>query len=402
MIIGIASVKYSLKNIAQRRSRSFSTILSIFIGLTTIFIFVSFGWGLYNYIGELSSSSSADKLLIQVKGGFGSPDTAFTLTDDDLDSVKGVAGVYSATGSYFKAVEAEFNDEKLYTLIGSYDPKVPLVMDVFGISTIEGRMLRTGDDKDVLLGYNYQIKDKIFSRPVSVNDKIEINGIKFRAVGFLEEIGNPQDDSQIYITNDYYEEMFSQENLSYYWIIAQVDLENIEDVKIRVEKALRKERGLEEGKEDFFVQTFDELIEGYSSALDIVIGFVILIALISVLVSAINTANTMITSVLERVKEIGVIKSIGAKNSEIFGIFLFESSFLGFVAGVIGVLLGWGLSSLGGAILDNLGYGFLQPYFSPWLFIGCISFATITGGLSGIIPAVNASRTNPVDALRYE
>jgi len=127
-----------------------------------------------------------------------------------------------------------------------------------------------------------------------------------------------------------------------------------------------------------------------------------LIALISVAVSAVNTANTMITSVLERIKEIGVIKSIGARNSDVFGIFLFESSFLGLVAGIVGVLLGWGLSLGGGFALDYYGYGFLQPAFPWWLFAVCIGFAMVTGAVSGVWPAVNASKINPVDALRYE
>lgn len=402
MIIGKESVKYSLKNLVQRKSRSLFTILSIFIGITTIFIFVSFGWGLYAYIGDLSSSSSADKVIIMSKGpGLGGIDTTFALTDDDIDAVERVAGVYEVTGAYFKSAQIEYRDESIYTLLSGYDPKKPIVMEVFGIEAVSGRMLRSGDDKDILLGYNYQFPDKIFDDPVPLNGKVEVNGVDFRVIGFLEEIGNPQDDAQIYITNDYMEELYDN-NISYNWIVAKVELSDIDNVKERIEKELRKERDLEEGKEDFFVQTFDEMIEGYSMALDIVIGFVVLIALISVLVSAINTANTMITSVLERVKEIGIIKSIGAKNREVFGIFLFESGFLGFVAGVIGVLLGWGLSSLGGSILSNLGYGFLQPYFSPWLFVGCIAFATFTGAISGIIPAINASRTNPVDALRYE
>ena len=105
---------------------------------------------------------------------------------------------------------------------------------------------------------------------------------------------------------------------------------------------------------------------------------------------------------IERIKEIGVIKSIGGKNSAVFGIFLFESGFLGFVSGVIGTLLGWGLSSLGGNILDNLGWGFLSPAFPISLFVGCIAFATITGAISGVIPAYRASKINPVTALRYE
>ena len=96
------------------------------------------------------------------------------------------------------------------------------------------------------------------------------------------------------------------------------------------------------------------------------------------------------------------MKSIGAKNSEIFGIFLFESAFLGFVAGVIGVFFGWMFSFIGGRILDNFGYGFLSPAFPNVLFLGCVLFAVLTGAISGIIPAVQAMKINPVEALRYE
>ena len=112
--------------------------------------------------------------------------------------------------------------------------------------------------------------------------------------------------------------------------------------------------------------------------------------------------NTMITSVIERTKEIGVIKSIGAKNSEILKIFLFESSFLGLIAGVFGVLVGWGLTFIASGIIEGFGWGFLSPYYSTTLFIGLILFATFTGAISGVIPALNASRINAVDALRYE
>jgi len=144
------------------------------------------------------------------------------------------------------------------------------------------------------------------------------------------------------------------------------------------------------------------MIKTYSTVLNGIIGFVIFIALISVLVSAINTANTMITSVLERVKEIGVMKAIGAKNSDIFNLFLFESAFLGFVAGVLGVLAGWFASYSIGQLLKSLGWGFLSPYYSASLFVGLVLFATLTGAVSGAIPARNASKIRPVDALRYE
>jgi len=188
----------------------------------------------------------------------------------------------------------------------------------------------------------------------------------------------------------------------YAMIIARVDINSINSTIANVERNLRSSRNVDKGKEDFYVASFEDLIASYMSALDIVIGFIVLIALISVLVSAINTANTMITSVLERTKEIGVLKAIGAKNSEIFNIFLFESGFLGAVAGTLGVIAGFGITYVLGQILDNLGWGFLSPHYSATLFIGCIAFATITGALSGVVPAANASKTNIVEALRYE
>lgn len=403
-MINIETILYSLRNLEQRKGRSALTIFSILIGITTIFIFISFGYGLYNYTEELASGSSADKIMIQPASAMGSAsiDDTFKLTDDDVDAIESAAGVYDASGVYIKSTEIEFRDEKYYTLLIGYDPKKPMVMDIGGIGIFSGRMLTQSDEGHVLLGYNYQIPDKIFSKPVELNDEIEINDNEMKVIGFLEAVGTPQDDSQVYVVSDYVAELYPDENNSYGWIVGRIDTEDVDQVVENVEKKLRKERNLEEGKEDFFVQSFNDLLESFSSVLNIIIGFIVLIALISVVVSAINTANTMITSVLERYKEIGVLKAIGAKNSEIFGIFLFESSFLGLVAGVLGVALGYGATRIAGKILENLGWGFLQPYYSQELFIGCILFAVITGAVSGVIPAIRASRINTVDALRYE
>jgi len=404
MLISKESINYSLRNLKHRKSRSFLTILSIFVGITTIFIFLSFGLGLVGYINELTSSSSADKVLIMPKGS-GAPgmDQNFALTEKELEIIEKTSGVFDVAGVYFKPAEVKQGNKIIYTFLIGYDPKKSdILLESIGISIENGRNLQSSDEGKVVLGYNYQIPNKIFPKPYKLNDKIEVQGKKLKIIGFFESIGSPPDDSQIYVTNDYMPKLYPDENLSYGEIIARVDIDNLNKVVENIEKNLRKERNLEKGKEDFYVQSFDDLIEQFSSALNIMIGFVILIAFISVIVSAVNTANTMITSVLERTKEIGVIKSIGAKNSEVLKIFLFESSFLGFVAGVIGVTIGWLLSSLGGAILDNLGWGFLSPNFSPYLFIGLIAFATITGAISGVIPAIRASKINPVDALRYE
>jgi putative ABC transport system permease protein len=402
MMLDKENINYSLRNLRQRKGRSFLTVFSILIGIATIFIFISYGWGLYEYTESFTTASSADKVLVMAKGMSGTTggDSSFALTKDDLSAVRKAAGVYEASGVYMQSAEISKSNELKYAYLMAYDPKKPLILDLFQAETEKGRLLRSGDS-GVVLGYNYFVDDKIFPRAYELNDVIEVNGNKLKIIGFMESVGNPADDANIYMTNDKFEDLFPEKE-SYAQIIARVDISDVDRATDNIERNLRKERNLEKGKEDFFVQSFQEMIDSYKGAINIIIGFVILIALISVLVSGINTANTMITSVLERYKEIGVLKAIGARNSRIFTIFLFESAFLGLVAGVLGTLIGFSLSWLGGVILTSVGYGFLQPYFAWQLFVGCITFAVLTGAISGVIPAFNASKTNTVDALRYE
>lgn len=401
-MISRENIEYSLKNLWIRKSRSFLTLVSIFIGITTIFIFVSFGWGLYDYIDEMASGGTADKFMVMGKGG-GVPGMGdIKMTEADLNAVESTRGVIEATGYYLDVVEIEQDTTKRYVFASGVDPRsMNDMMESMSVNIDKGRILSKGDVGKVNLGYNYQIPNKIFPKGLKINDKITINGERFNIVGFYEAVGNPQDDSNIYMSLEGFQKLFPDEE-DYSIILGRANIEEMNDVVERVTKEVRKARGEEEGKEEFTVSSFEDQIEAFSSALNIVIGFIVMIALISVIVSAVNTANTMVTSVLERIREIGVIKSIGAKNSEIFNIFLFESSFLGFVAGVIGVLVGFLIATIAGSILSALGWGFLSPHNSWQLFAAGILFATVVGGISGVAPAINASKLKPVDALRYE
>lgn len=400
-MISKENIDYSLKNIWHRKNRSFLTILSIFIGITTIFIFVSFGWGLYDYVDSFVSGTAVDKIAIQPKGTTPGLDDTFSFTESDLRAVKATSGVYDAVGGYMGVAEVEKGDVKKYVFYVGHDHKTEIFNELVSVKILKGRDILNGENNKVVLGYNYLIPNKIFPRALSLNEKILINEQEFRIVGFYSELGNPQDDSQIYLTDEGVR-IIAPNKTNYNMIVARADISIIDEVVKNIERSLRNSRNEDEGKETFYAASFTDLIASYASALNIVIGFVILIALISVLVSAVNTANTMITSVLERTKEIGIIKAIGARNREILSIFLFESAFLGFVAGIIGVILGWGLTYVGGVALDNLGWGFLSPHYSTTLFVGCILFATITGAISGVAPAINASKIKIVDALRYE
>jgi putative ABC transport system permease protein len=404
-MISRQEIKYAMRNLLARKARTFLTALSIFVGIATIFIFLSFGWGLWDYVNDIAAESGVDKVIVQARGT-GAPgiDQTFKLEDKDLRAVERTKGISEAAGAYFQSGEVEKGDQKKYSFITGLPGdlrKNKLIVEMFTVDIRKGRPLRKGDSGKVVLGYNYIVPDRVFTKPVKIGEKIKIQDKKFEIVGVYDAIGNPSDDANVYLTENDFLDLYP--DASYGFIIGRAnDIEAIDAIAERVEKSLRKARDLEEGKEDFFVQTFQEAIDQFMGVLNIIIGFIILIAGISVVVSMINTANTMVTSVLERTKEIGIMKSIGARNATIRNIFILESSTIGAMAGIIGVALGWFLTSTGANLLDQLGFGFLSPHYSWQLFAGAVLFATVVGGISGLLPAIQASKQSPVDALRYE
>jgi putative ABC transport system permease protein len=126
------------------------------------------------------------------------------------------------------------------------------------------------------------------------------------------------------------------------------------------------------------------------------------IAGVSLVVGSVGIANTMFTSVMEKTREIGTMKAIGAKNRDIMMVFLVNSALVGFVGGVLGIVLSLGLTSL----LPLLGLTMMRSSMgstlSPELMLLGISIAVFIGIISGVVPAYNASKMRPVDALRYE
>ncbi|RMG80463.1 MAG: hypothetical protein D6707_06395, partial [Bacteroidetes bacterium] len=213
---------------STRKARSFFTILSIFLGIATIFVFSSFGIGLYNYVNNLTQKSSADKVIIQPIGGtFSAFDSNVKFGDKDIRAIKKVPGVYEVSGAYFETIKVEAQDKTFFTLMISYEPKTPLMFESSNIGIEKGRHVIDGK-KEVVLGHSYLVKGRILDKPLDINQKIKINGEKIKVVGFLEEVGNPQDDSQVYSSNKYFEKFFSEKNISYKWIVAKVNPKEVD------------------------------------------------------------------------------------------------------------------------------------------------------------------------------
>ncbi|MFH0867896.1 MAG: ABC transporter permease [Candidatus Woesearchaeota archaeon] len=401
-------IKYIANNIRYRFTRSSLTILSILIGIMSIFVLISYGEGLRNYMNVMAEEMGTDKLIAQPKG-YGIPGSAGTyFTKDDLNFIKKQNGISEATAMMIKQSEVKIDEKKLgkwvFIMGMPTDPsELRLVEEAFaGFGIFKGRDLKKGDGNKVTVGYNYLLADKIFSNPLKLGDNMFINGKSFDIVGFYEEIGNPQDDSNVYMTEDAIKELFDKgDEYDYMFIRADKDADPIE-LADRLEEKLRKKKGQKEGEEDFYIQSFAQLMETFGTVLLVLNSILVIIAGISVVVAAVNIMNTMYTAVLERTKEIGIMKSIGARNSYILMIFFIESGFLGLIGGSIGMLLGFGLAKLGAVAIAASGYSFLQPYFPWWLIVGCLVFSFGIGAASGFFPARAAAKLKPVDALRYE
>lgn len=396
---------YTLKNLKQRKLRSFLTIVSILIGITAIFAIISFGLGIQNYMDVLAEEAGTDKLYILARG-VGAPgvDDTFSLSPNEIDFVEKINGVQEISGLYSKPGEVKVRKEKKYFFVVGMDiSKIDFILESFTVDITKGRQLKKNEVGKVALGYSYQFENKLFKKPIKLGDKIEINSNKVEVIGFYEELGNPQDDSNVYLTLKGFESIFpdAKDKFGYVMIKAEknVDPGGLAD---RIKEKLRKYKGEDKGKETFYVQTFADIIEIFGNVIAILNGILFLIALISVVVASVNIMNTMYTSVIERTKEIGIMKSIGAQNKDILFIFIFESGLLGMIGGIAGVILGYIISKTGGAIAASTGYSMLQPIFPIYLTVGCILFSFIVGTVSGLLPAIQASKLKPVDALRYE
>lgn len=169
----------------------------------------------------------------------------------------------------------------------------------------------------------------------------------------------------------------------------------------RIEKDIQ-ERGFE-------VRTVREAVEGMKKGLSIVTVVASVLAGIAVFVSALGIVNTLVMSVLERTREIGLLKALGASDRDVASIFLVEAGLLGVGGGVVGASIGYGLSLVGDVIGRRMvEEAFLMPFkgtlfhFPWWLALGALAFALTTSLLAAVIPTLRAARIDPVKALRHE
>lgn len=394
----------AVRNLKKKKLRSSLTIIGIFISIATIFVLISLSLGLDYAIKEQFRLLGGDKIFIGPKGQAGPPGAggAVEMTTKDVEVIKKVSGVKDIT--YYAAGNAkiEFNDQIRYSMIIAMPPEASEVYKEMNFKADEGRFFKVGEKNKIVIGYNFKYKN-VFKKPVRKGDTIKINDKEFEVVGIMQQIGNNQDDTQVTISYEDFKELYNSEDRVDGIMVQIKPGEDIKRVAERIDKRLMNFRNVDEKTKDFDIQTPEELLRSFGTVLNIITAFLLGVAGISLLVGSIGIANTMYTSVLERTKEIGVMKAIGAKNSDIMIIFVIESGLLGLVGGIIGILFGMFVGKIIEYITVNqLGTNLLKVVFPWYLIVGCLLFAFIIGSLSGLLPAKQGSKLKPADTLRYE
>lgn len=397
--------RLAYRSTEKRKLRSWLTMMGIFIGIAAVVALISLSQGLRNAIQEQFLGLGSDKLIVQAAGsGFGPPGTAVStpLKKGDEEVIEKVKGVDLAVGRLLRVAKLEYDDEIKFSYVVSMpeeQEKSRLVIEANNYKIESGRVLESSDKFKVMVGHDFA--QDFFEKELGLRKKMKLQGREFEVVGILKKSGNPQQDGTLVVPEEALREVLSiKEDYDFIPVRVQAG-ESLIAVSGEIKKELRSYRNVKEGKEDFTIQTPENLLATLDVILAIVQGVLVGIAAISLLVGGIGIMNTMYTAVLERTKEIGIMKATGARNGQILFLFLVESGILGLLGGMIGVILGLAASKM----VEFVAFQIYETYlikasYSPALILGALLFAFFVGTISGALPARQAAQLKPVDALR--
>lgn len=395
--------------------RSWLTIIGIVIGVDAIVAIISIGDGLQASVQKSLGSLGAD--LITVSPGYsratgtgpgqgpqGGGVSTVNLTDKDLNVIKQVSGVILVNGIVSGRSDMILGNEKTSVSISGVD--ISVWRSIVTTELESGRYLQPGDSNAVVIGYS--LAHNVFLQPITQNRPVTIGGKTFKVVGiFAQSGGFGGTDNAVYMPADSARDVITStvERNHFTSITVKIADQNLADiVKADIEQKLMMSRHVNSRTRDFTVTAFASIQQQISSVTQAITLFLGAIAAVSLLVGAVGIANTMFMSVMERTRQIGLLKSLGATDNEVMKLFLIESGLFGVVGGVIGVTTGILISVLISSIgLQMMGPGgTMSTVVSPQLIIFALAFSIIVGVLSGVMPARTAAKMNPVDALRFE
>ena len=398
--------RLAVDSIRHRQLRSWLTILGIVIGISLVVTMISLGEGMKGAVSQQLSRFGPDTLVVfpgkeanLFSGFFG----GLHLEDDDVDVVKNTKGVDIAFPVLIKTIRIEFGDKDKQTLLHGLPSKESekFLKDFQGWELADGRWFRDKSN-EIVIGFKLAkegFKEDDKGKEIRLNQKVEIDGEKFTVVGIIASLGEREHDFAGYISLDKLRDIIGSSEKE----VTNIDIKaapgvDPNEVAERIKKNLKRSRDAE----DFAVLTSERMGNIAGNIIAVIEVVLLGLAVIALVVGGIGIMNTMYTGVLERTKEIGVMKAIGARNRDIGLIFLMEAGIIGLVGGSIGLAIGVSIAKIVEFIAHQNGLSLLSAYINIWLILFGLGFSFVIGCIAGILPAMQASKLKPVDAVRYE
>jgi len=389
-------VIFSWKSILTRGLRSWLTIIGVIIGVAAIISLITIGQGMQNAIEDQFEKLGIRNIRIVPANLQGPPSAFFTLENDIIDKTEAIRVVDYVDKVLIESGVLEFNNEEKFVSVMGYD--VALADQGFAdidIRAADGRLFLPGDRSVMVIGSN--VAQDLFDKEISAKNNILLKDKSFKVVGIFAESG-VDIDNRVYIPLKDARVLFDRPddiNILVVHVKDGIDITEAQDI---IERELLRTFD----DEDFDIITPAQILQEINSVLGAVQAVFAGIAAISLLVGAVGIMNSMFTSVLERTRDIGLMKAVGARNSDIALIFLAEAGIMGTIGGAIGIVLGTALAFGVGFAAQSAGFPLLTIKIDIITILIALAISFAVGGISGLLPALQAAKLKPVDALRYE
>ncbi|MFL7891881.1 MAG: ABC transporter permease [Anaerolineales bacterium] len=397
------------ESLLANKMRSGLTVLGIIIGVAAVIAVLAIGNGTQESIlGEIQGVGT--NLLFVIPGGSDDVTNPEPLTLADAEALSDPLSAPSITGVapvLNGRVELNYAGESKSTTLNGVTPAYQQVRNV---ELSEGEFISntdlSGRSSVVILGT--EVADQLFGRKAGlVGEKVRIEGQPFRVIGVLKEKGGSamgSEDDQIMVPMTTAQTRLLQSttpNAVDVIYVQAADSGSVSQASLEISQILSSRHRTMIGEEDFSVLSQQDFLDLASTITGVLTIFLGGIAAISLLVGGIGIMNIMMVSVVERTREIGLRKALGARRIDILSQFLIESSLLSLLGGFIGILLGWGLSLIVEQIAAGSGTPII-PVISLDAVLLAVLFSAAIGIFFGLYPANRASTLEPVEALRYE
>ena len=393
-------------SLRTHKLRSLLNLTGVLIAVTTIVAVISVVSGLNRYASSFVALLGPNTFIvaklgiIRSRAEFLQANKRKDYTQADVDALRRlVPQALRVTGRVFAVhpVYAEGRRLQDTFVIGS-GSEFPWMV---GIEIDDGRWFTEAEARAArpVAVIGYDVKDEMFPHVDPIGRTVRVRGKPFRVIGLTKRQGRAFGQSQdnvVAMPLSAFEKSFGK-NRSVDIFIEAPDAASIPEVQDAVRTVLRARRGTPFGTPDpFDIVDGEALLDVWRSVTFLAFALVICISSVSLVVGGVAIANTMFASIVERTREIGIRKSMGARRRDIRRQFLIESVMLAAVGGLAGVTLGWGV-----AALVRL-YSPFPAAVTPRLVTSALAVATAAGLLAGWLPAIRVSRLDPVVALRDE